>query len=138
MHWRGAIPRHELVDYYRAADAFVYPSRTDTFGLVMLEALACGLPVAAFPVPGPLDVVGASDAGVLDTDLRRAALRALQVPRTTARARAQMFDRDAVCRQFVAHLVPIGRQPAASADAPVGPMHALTAADTPVQSLRYP
>ena len=101
------MPRHQLVDYYRAADSFVFPSRTDTFGLVMLEALACGTPVAAFPVEGPLDVVGDSDGGVLDHDLRRAALRSLAVPRERARARATEFDWDRVASEFVSHLAPI-------------------------------
>lgn len=109
VHWRGSTPRHDLVAIYGAADAFVYPSRTDTFGLVMLEALACGTPVAAYPVAGPLDVVGDSDGGVLDIDLRHAALAALNVPRERARARALEFDWDRVSRQFLAHLAPIRR-----------------------------
>jgi glycosyltransferase involved in cell wall biosynthesis len=109
VHFRGSTPRTELPAIYAAADAFVYPSRTDTFGLVMLEALACGLPVAAYPVAGPLDVIGASDGGVLDTDLRRAALAALAVPREQARARALEFDWNAVSRQFLSHLAPIRR-----------------------------
>jgi glycosyltransferase involved in cell wall biosynthesis len=107
--FRGSVPRDELAPIYAAADAFVYPSRTDTFGLVMLEALACGTPVAAYPVAGPLDVVGGSDGGVLDADLRRAALAALAVPRERARARALEFDRDAVGRQFLSHLAMIRR-----------------------------
>ena len=110
VHWMGSVPRHRLIDFYSAADCFVYPSRTDTFGLVMLEALACGTPVAAFPVAGPLDVVGASDGGVLDADLREAALRALTVPRARARARALEFDWERVAREFVAHLVPLDRR----------------------------
>lgn len=109
MHWRGSTPRCELVGIYGAADVFVHPSRTDTFGLVMLEALACGTPVAAYPVAGPLDVVGDCDGGVLDRDLQRAALAALQVPRGRARARALEFDWERVSRQFLAHLAPIRR-----------------------------
>ncbi len=109
VRWIGPTPRHQLIEFYRAADSFVYPSRTDTFGLVMLEALACGTPVAAFPVPGPLDVVGDSDGGVLDADLRDAALRSLEVPRSRARARALAFDWNLVCRQFVSYLAPIRR-----------------------------
>ena len=66
---------------YASADVFVFPSRTDTFGIVLLEAMASGAPVAAFPVPGPLDVIGASGAGVLDEDLREACLAALEIPR---------------------------------------------------------
>ncbi len=109
VHWRGSVPRNQLPAIYGAADAFVYPSRTDTFGLVMLEAMACGTPVAAYPVDGPLDVVGDSDGGVLHQDLRTAALRSLDVPRERARARAEMFDRDQVCRDFVSYLAPIRR-----------------------------
>ncbi len=105
VRWYGSVPRHELVDIYGAADSFVYPSRTDTFGLVMLEAMACGTPVAAFPVAGPLDVVGDSNGGVLDADLRRAALHSLAIPREQARARAMEFDWNSVSRQFVNHLV---------------------------------
>ena len=121
VHWLGSVPRHQLVDFYAAADAFVYPSRTDTFGLVMLEALACGTPVAAFPVAGPLDVIGASDGGVLDDDLRHAALASLNVPRDRARARAQEFDWDRVSGEFLSYLAPIAsgatavRRPAARA-----------------------
>lgn len=106
VHWRGVVPREQLAAIYSAADSFVFPSHSETFGLVMLEAMACGTPVAAYPVAGPLDVVGASDGGVLDTDLRAAALRSLQVPRERARARALDFDWSPVCRQFIHNLVP--------------------------------
>jgi glycosyltransferase involved in cell wall biosynthesis len=99
------VPRHELPHIYSAADCFVFPGRSETFGLVMLEALACGTPVAAYPVAGPLDVIGDSPGGVLDDNLQRAALRALQVPREAARERALAFGWDAVCEQFLAHLV---------------------------------
>ncbi len=105
VHWRGVVPRHELPHIYSAADCFVFPGRSETFGLVMLEALACGTPVAAYPVAGPLDVIGDSPGGVLDDNLQRAALRALQVPREAARARAQAFGWDEFCVQFLAHLV---------------------------------
>lgn len=107
--WRGVVPREQLAAIYSAADAFVFPSRADTFGLVMLEALACGTPVAAFPVAGPLDVIGDSGAGVLDEDLRGAALRALDIPRERALARARVFDWATATRQFLQHLVPVKR-----------------------------
>ena len=106
VHWHGVVPRHELVNIYAAADSFVFPSRSETFGLVMLEAMACGTPVAAYPVAGPLDVVGDSGGGVLDLDLKRAALRSLALPRDGARTRALQFDWQQVCSEFIAHLVP--------------------------------
>ncbi|KAF1050638.1 MAG: GDP-mannose-dependent alpha-mannosyltransferase [Stenotrophomonas maltophilia] len=70
-----------LAELYRTASVLVFPSRTDTLGLVMFEALACGTPVAAFPVPGPLDVLRDGETGALDIDLRKACLRALELPR---------------------------------------------------------
>ena len=79
----------------------MFPSRTDTFGLVMLEALACGLPVAAFPVPGPRDVIGEAPVGALDQDLRAAALRALAIDRSPCRAFAERMDWDASARKFL-------------------------------------
>ncbi len=76
----------ELAAIYAAADVFVFPSLTDTYGIVMLEAAASGLPTAAFPVPGPLDVLGGTGGAVLDADLRKACLAALRIPRETCRA----------------------------------------------------
>jgi glycosyltransferase involved in cell wall biosynthesis len=75
----GARQGEALAQAYAAADVFVFPSRTDTFGLVLLEALASGLPVAAFPVTGPRDVIGAAPVGVLNDDLRAACLSALDI-----------------------------------------------------------
>jgi glycosyltransferase involved in cell wall biosynthesis len=91
----------ELAALYASSDVFVFPSRTDTFGIVLIEALACGLPVAAFPVMGPVDVIGASGAGALDDDLRAAALAALDVPREAARAHALTFTWESCARQFL-------------------------------------
>ena len=71
----------ELASYYQRADVFVFPSRTDTFGLVLLEALASGVPVAAYPVTGPADVIRDPAAGALSMDLRAAALKALTLDR---------------------------------------------------------
>jgi glycosyltransferase involved in cell wall biosynthesis len=86
---------------------FVFPSLTDTFGLVMLEAMACGLPVAAFPVAGPKDVVREGEVGALDWDLGRAIERALQLPRAACRAYAGQFSWEAATRQFLANLAPV-------------------------------
>ncbi len=104
-HFAGWRHGAALADAYRAADVFVFPSRTDTFGLVLLEAMACGTPVAAYPVMGPRDVVG--PAGVLDEDLGRAALAALDVPRATARAQAERFSWTSCATTFRDQLVPV-------------------------------
>ena len=109
VRWHGVVSREALPAIYSAADVFVFPSRSETFGLVMLEAMACGTPVAAFPVEGPLDVVGDSDGGVLHNDLRVAALEALDLSRHAARARALQFDWTQVCEEFLTLVVPARR-----------------------------
>jgi glycosyltransferase involved in cell wall biosynthesis len=91
----------DLASLYASADVFVFPSKTDTFGMVLLEALASGLPVAALPVLGPLDVIGDSGAGVLDHDLRAACLAALEIPRDRARAHAETYTWANATRQFL-------------------------------------
>ncbi|WP_047250235.1 glycosyltransferase family 4 protein [Chromobacterium subtsugae] len=106
VHFAGVFPQHELARFYRAADVFVFPSLTDTFGLVLLEAMACGTPVAAFPVAGPLDVVGDSGAGALDWDLRAACLQALEIDRGHVRQVAERYSWQAASRQFESHLKP--------------------------------
>jgi glycosyltransferase involved in cell wall biosynthesis len=88
----GAKYGEELAAHYASADVFVFPSRTDTFGLVMLEAMASGVPVAAYPVTGPLDVVTNGVSGVLDEDLARAACAALELDRTKVRKDAFRFS----------------------------------------------
>jgi glycosyltransferase involved in cell wall biosynthesis len=98
----GALARS-----YAGADVFVFPSRTDTFGLVLLEALAAGTPVAAFPVTGPIDVITDERVGALDEDLRAACLRALDCDRGMARRHAEAWSWDACVAQFRAALVPI-------------------------------
>jgi glycosyltransferase involved in cell wall biosynthesis len=100
----GPKSGEELVRHYSASDVFVFPSRTDTFGLVMLEALACGVPVAAFPVQGPRDVLGDAPVAALDEDLQKACLRALEVPRDAARAFALKHSWRACTEQFLANL----------------------------------
>ena len=101
-------PKHgeDLVRHYAAGDVFMFPSRTDTFGLVMLEAMACGLPVAAFPVPGPLDVIGDQPVGVLDDDLASAAMRALEIPPVICRNYALSFSWSVCANQFLSYLAP--------------------------------
>jgi glycosyltransferase involved in cell wall biosynthesis len=98
----GAKAGEELAAVYAAADVFVFPSRTDTFGLVLLEALASGVPIAGFPVNGPRDVIGAQPVGVLDEDLRAACLGALGLSRDRCRAFARGLGWEASARQFLA------------------------------------
>lgn len=95
----------DLAALYGSADVFVFPSLTDTFGLVLLEAAACGLPVAAFPVQGPRDVIGDAPVGVLSDDLRDAALKALHIPRETCRAFALKHSWAAATDAFLTALV---------------------------------
>lgn len=104
----GAKRGEELAAHYRASDVFVFPSRTDTFGLVMLEALASGVPVAAYPEPGPLDVIGDSGVGVLGTDLAASATAALKIDRARCRAHAFGFSWDVCADMFLDNLAPFG------------------------------
>lgn len=118
----GALFGEPLAEAYAAADCFVFPSRTDTFGLVLIEALAAGTPVAAYPVQGPLDVIGTHPAGALDKDIEVAARRALSISRQTARAFALTFSWEACTRQFIANLAledqPEAQAPAKAANSP--------------------
>jgi len=100
----GPKQGEELAAIYASADVFVFPSRTDTFGLVLLEALASGTPVAAYPVTGPIDVIGDAPVGVLDEDLGKAAMAALEVSRPACRGYAEQFSWAASAEQFLAHL----------------------------------
>ncbi|MBK1841082.1 glycosyltransferase family 1 protein [Azospirillum sp. YIM B02556] len=106
VHWVGAKHGEELAKHYAAADVFVFPSRTDTFGLVLLEALASGVPVAAYPVPGPLDVVDGSGAGCLDEDLKRAVEGALAIPGQACRDYALGYSWRRSAEQFLSNLRP--------------------------------
>ena len=112
VKWVGLLPRPELARLYAASDLFVFPSRSDTFGLVMVEAMAAGTPVAAFPVDGPNEVLGRRDAsgrslgGAMDADLREACWKALTVPRAQARERAQDFRWQHAADLFEGFLVP--------------------------------
>jgi glycosyltransferase involved in cell wall biosynthesis len=107
-NYLGVLSQAELAKVYAAADVFVFPSRTDTFGLVLLEAMACGTPVAAYPVTGPIDVLGTDGPGALDEDLQEACLRALKIERADARAWAEKFSWRAASEQFASHLKPLG------------------------------
>ncbi len=100
----GPKTGEELVRHYSAADVFVFPSRTDTFGLVLLEALACGLPVAAYPVQGPLDVVGGEPVAALHEDLATACAKALEIPAADCRTYALTRSWRACTEQFLANL----------------------------------
>lgn len=113
VHWIGLLERPVLARLYAAADVFVFPSHADTFGLVMVEAMASGTPVAAYPVDGPLEVLGRPApgggrplGGVMDEDLGRACMRALGVPREEARLRAQDFSWAQAAQVFAQALVP--------------------------------
>jgi glycosyltransferase involved in cell wall biosynthesis len=107
-HFRIVNGDDELSRAYSDGDVFVFPSRTDTFGLVMLEALACGVPVAAFPVTGPRDVVGDAPVGVLSEDLGQAARAALSLSPQLCREHAARFSWATVARDFLGHLRPFG------------------------------
>ena len=103
----GARQGEDLARLFASADAFVFPSRTDTFGLVLLEALASGTPVAAYPVTGPIDVIGKAPVGVLENDLRTAALKALEVSRAECRRYAEGFSWAKSTEQFLSHMAMI-------------------------------
>ena len=103
-HFLGSMGGERLAGHMAAADVFVFPSKTDTFGIVQLEALSCAVPVAAYPVTGPLDVIGDSPVGILDDDLERACQRALALPRAACRAHALRFSWEASAAQFLSHL----------------------------------
>jgi glycosyltransferase involved in cell wall biosynthesis len=113
-HFFGVLSQPELARLYSAASAFVFPSRTDTFGLVLLEALACGTPVAAYPVQGPVDVVGDASVGALDDDLQRAALAALRIDRASCRAFALSHSWRACTEQFLSLQQPARTAPGAA------------------------
>ena len=101
MIFAGSKEGEELARAYASADVFVFPSLTDTFGLVLLEALASGVPVAAFPVNGPKDVITDAKAGVLSEDLQAAALGALALDKKAARAHAMTYSWEYSAQQFI-------------------------------------
>jgi glycosyltransferase involved in cell wall biosynthesis len=104
VRFLGEKTGKDLTAHLAAADVFVFPSRTDTFGVVQLEALACGTPVAAFPVTGPLDVIADHPVGALDEDLSSACIRALGMSRETCRNFALERSWENSARQFIGNL----------------------------------
>lgn len=96
----------DLARYFADADVFVFPSRTDTFGLVIIEAMASGLPVAAYPVSGPIDIIPGSKSGVVDEDLHKACLEALELKSADAIAHAKKYSWEAVSDVFFDLLTP--------------------------------
>lgn len=120
-HFTGPLFGEELAEAYAASDVFVFPSRTDTFGLVLIEAMATGTPVAGYPVQGPGDVLafgaGGMKAGALDEDLKTACMAALRLNREDARAYAMTFAWDACAKQFISNLA-LEEMPVEDAEAP--------------------
>lgn len=102
--WMGSKKGNELAWYYANADVFVFPSKTDTFGIVMIESSACGTPVAAFPVTGPKDYVKQGVTGYLDNDLKVAIEKCLKLSRTVCEDEAAQYTWEACTRTFVKYL----------------------------------
>jgi glycosyltransferase involved in cell wall biosynthesis len=102
-HFMGSMFAQELAGAYAGADVFVFPSKTDTFGLVMIEALACGTPVAAYPVTGPIDVV-TPETGALSEDLEKAIGAAAACDRAACAAYGRTFSWERSAREFLSGL----------------------------------
>lgn len=119
VHFLGYRHGEELAHLLSAADVFVFPSLTDTLGLVMLEAMACGVPVAAFPVPGPKDLITDGANGALDEDLREAVFRALAIPSEHCVEFAAGFSWQRSTARFLEMLVPAAKPPGEGIDLPV-------------------
>ena len=100
----GKQTGEDLAQCYASADVFVLPSRTETFGIVQLEAMASGLPIAAFPVTGPIDLITSGVTGVLSDNLGAASLSALSLDKTAIRAKALDFSWDNATRLFLANI----------------------------------
>lgn len=107
VRFTGYKTDKELGKHLAAADVFVFPSRTDTFGLVVIEALACGVPVAAYPVQGPVDIIENGVTGYLDEDLKAAATKALTLDPDRCRREALRYSWETCTRQFLSHMPPL-------------------------------
>lgn len=105
-HFLGAKFEQDLARHFADADVFVFPSKTDTFGLVIIESMATGTPVAAYPVTGPIDIIPNSGAGVVDEDLQKACLACLDLKREDAVAHAQNYSWETVSQVFFEYLTP--------------------------------
>lgn len=105
-HFVGPKFGDELARYFADADVFVFPSKTDTFGLVIIEAMATGTPVAAYPVTGPIDIVPGSKGGAIDEDLKAACMACLELDRADAAKHAQNYSWAAVSQTFFEYLTP--------------------------------
>ncbi len=127
VHFTGYLVEADLAAALASADCFIFPSVTDTFGLVMIEAMACGTPVAAFPVPSPVDVIEQGVTGVMDADLSRAIIEAMKLDRKKVRAAAEKFTWEETARLFASWLAPIpAEQLAKTSSAAVQPAEAVS------------
>jgi len=104
VHFAGKKVGEDLARHYASADVFCFPSRTDTFGIVLLEAMASGVPVAAFPVTGPKDIIKPGVSGFVDNDLRAACLNALDLDRTNVRREAETYNWESAARLFMSNI----------------------------------
>lgn len=105
--FKGERTNGELASYFASSDVFVFPSKTDTFGIVIIEALQCGLPVAAYPVEGPKDIFEGMKTGALNNDLRKAALDALKINRQSCIEHAKKYTWANCTKIFLEHISPI-------------------------------
>ena len=105
-HFLGEKTNGELASHFASSDVFVFPSKTDTFGIVVLESLNCGTPVAAYPVPGPLDILGGTEIDTLDEDLKTSALKALKISREDCLKFVKKYSWEETARIFFDNISP--------------------------------